>query len=131
MTDESFLDALESCRLAETEFGHAAHVRAAYLYLRSCEFPDALKRMRSAIRNYASHLGKPGRYHETVTVAYLALIGRHLWERGDRGGWAAFERRNPELFDPDLLLRYYPKSELDSEVARKTFVLPHCPQGPQ
>jgi hypothetical protein len=29
------------------------------------------------------------------------------------------------------LLRYYPKSELDSEVARKTFVLPHCPQGPQ
>ncbi len=128
MTDEGFLDALESCRLAEAEFGHVAHVRAAYLYLRSCEFPEALNRMRSAIRHYASHLGKPERYHETITVAYLALISRHLWERGDGGGWAVFERHNPELFEPDLLLRYYPRAELDSEVARRTFVLPHRPQ---
>ena len=130
MTDESFLDALESCRLAEAEFGHAAHVRAAYLYLRTCEFPQALERMRNAIRNHAARLGKPGRYHETITVAYLALIGRHLWEHGDGGGGAAFARRHPELFEPDLLLHYYPKAELDSEVARKTFVLPQRPLPP-
>jgi hypothetical protein len=30
MTDEEFIRALESCRLPESEFGHAAHVRAGY-----------------------------------------------------------------------------------------------------
>jgi len=99
---------------------HAAHVRAAYLYLRTCDSQPS-----SACAtppNHAARTRKPGRYHETITVAYLALIGRHLWEHGDGGGWAAFARRHPELFEPDLLLHYYPKAELDSEVARKTSV---------
>jgi hypothetical protein len=30
VTDEEFLQALESCKLPESQFGHAAHVRAAY-----------------------------------------------------------------------------------------------------
>jgi hypothetical protein len=46
MTDEEFLWALESCTLPESEFGHHAHVRAGYLYLRSSTFAEALVRMR-------------------------------------------------------------------------------------
>jgi hypothetical protein len=129
VNDLQFLVALESCRLAESEFGHKAHVRAAYLYLRAGDFATALGRMRQAIRKYAAHLGKPERYHETITVAYLSLIARHLWERGDEGGWAGFASRNPELFEPDLLLRYYPKEQLESQVAREVFVLPGAASG--
>ncbi len=127
MTDEAFLRALETCWLAESEFGHAGHVRAAYLYLRADEFSVALQRIRAAIRNYAKHLGKADRYHETITVAYLALIQQHLCERGDGGGWVNFERENPELLDRGLLLRYYPQAQLASDLARKVFVLPHAP----
>jgi len=123
MTDEEFLTRLEACTLPQSEFGHAAHVRAAYLYLKAAEFPAALERTRRAIRNFATHWGKPERYHETMTVAYLALIQEHLAELGD-GGWSAFERNNPELFDPALLLRYYPKAQLASDLARRVFVLP-------
>ena len=127
MTDEEFLRALESCELPESDFGHAAHVRATYLYLHSGDFVVALERIRRAIRSYARHLGKPDRYHETITVAYVALIQQHICERGDSGGWAAFARDNAALFQPDLLLQFYPQGQLESELARRVFLLPRPP----
>jgi hypothetical protein len=127
MTDGEFLRALEECALPESEFGHLAHVRAAYLYLVAGEFVTALARMRSAIQNYARHLGKTQRYHETVTVAYLALIQQHIVERGDGGGWEEFACENTELLRPDLLLQYYPECQLNSELARRVFLLPRSP----
>jgi hypothetical protein len=127
MTDEEFLLALENCSLPESEFGHVAHVRAAYLYLQQSEFIGALERIRRAIRNFATHCGQPDRYHETVTVAYVALIQQHICERGDTGGWAAFARDNPELFRPDLLSRFYPQAQLASALARRVFLLPAAP----
>jgi hypothetical protein len=122
--DGDFIRALESCTLCEQEFNHAGHVRAAYLYLQSGDFAQALTRLRRSIRNYAGSLGKPDRYHETITVAYLALIQQLLCERGDGGGWSGFARDAPELFEPNLLLKFYSKSQLDSPLARKIFVLP-------
>jgi len=122
--DADFIRALEACTLEEKEFNHAGHVRAAYLYLRSDDFVESLKRMRRAIRNYAASLGKSDRYHETITVAYLALIQQLVCERGDGGGWTAFARSAPELFEPDLLLKFYSRAELESELARRIFVLP-------
>jgi hypothetical protein len=124
MTDDEFLTALENCRLPESEFHHVDHVRAGYLYLRAGGFPQALERVRSAIRNYAAHLGKADKYHETITVACLALIAQHICERGDAGGWIDFRRSNPELLAKDLILQYYDRSQLDTDLARRTFVLP-------
>ncbi|HLQ14207.1 MAG TPA: hypothetical protein VK130_13325 [Steroidobacteraceae bacterium] len=124
MTDAEFLRALESGELPESDFGHAAHVRAAYLYLRPGDFAAALGSIRAAIGGYARRLGKPGRYHETITVAYLALIQEHICQRGDGGGWPGFARDNPELLQPDLLLHFYRRSQLQSELARKVFLLP-------
>jgi hypothetical protein len=124
MTDEEFLGALERCELAANAFTHAAHVRAGYLYLRAGGFDAALGRIRAAIRRYAAHLGKADKYHETITVAYLALIQQRLCERGDAGGWRRFCEENQDLFDPDLLLGHYRRSELESELARRIFILP-------
>jgi hypothetical protein len=98
MRDEEFLEALERCTLPAAQFTHAAHVRAGYLYLRAGEgFDGGLGRMRRAIKNYAAHLGKPEKYDETLTVAYLALIHQRLRERGDGGGWDGFARENTDL----------------------------------
>jgi hypothetical protein len=127
MTDGDFLRALEECTLPASEFGHLAHVRAAYLYLLDGDFATALARMRSAIRNFARHLGKADRYHETITVAYLALIQQHIAERGDGGCWEKFVRDNAELLQPGLLLQYYAAIQLTSELARRIFLLPRLP----
>jgi hypothetical protein len=124
VTDEEFLRALESCALTESDFGHHAHIRAAYLYLRQSDFAGALDRMRRSIRNHATHHGKPDRYHETITVAYLALIQQCIFERGDGGGWATFARCNSELFNPGLLGNFYDRDLLESKMARAVFLLP-------
>jgi hypothetical protein len=125
VTDKEFLRALESCELREDGFGHSAHVRAAYLYLLEGDFADALMRMRRALRNFTAHLGKPGRYHETMTVAYVALIQQHIYARGNGRGWTAFACENPELFQPGLLSHFYSAQQLQSEMARRVFLLPH------
>jgi hypothetical protein len=131
MFDEEFLKALQSCELPEREFGHAAHVRAAYLYLQQSDFAGALQRIRRAIRNYATHCGKPDRYHETITVAYVALVQQYIYEHGNGngngsngGGWAAFARDNSQLFQPGLLEQFYPRAQLESDMARRVFLLP-------
>jgi len=126
MNDEDFLRALECCEMPEQEFGHAAHVRAAYLYLRQGDFVAALERVRSSIRRDATHLGKPDRYHETITVAYVALIQQHMLERGKGGGWTEFARDNPELLKKELLREFYPTEQLNSDAARKIFLLPRA-----
>jgi hypothetical protein len=83
-----------------------------------------LPRLQRTIRAYASSLGRPDRYHETITVAYLALIQQRIAERGDGGGWDDFRRENPELFERDLLLNFYSRSQLESGLARRMFLLP-------
>ena len=124
MNDEDFLRALEACELPEEEFGHRGHVRAAYLCLRRADFSSALERVRRAIRRYAAHLGKPQRYHETMTVAYVSLIQQRMFEHGHQNGWTAFSRLNPELLDKKLLEKFYSPDQLSSDLARQVFVLP-------
>jgi hypothetical protein len=126
MSDDEFIGALEACTLPASEFTHAAHVRAGYLYLRSGSFGQAIERTAATIRRYATSLGVPGKYHETITVAYLAVIQERLAERGDGGGWDGFAAANPELFERDLLLKWYPSEQLKSTVARQVFVLPRA-----
>ncbi len=97
MTDQEFLRALESCALPPAEFGHAAHVRAGYLYLTAGSWEDALRSMRRSLQRYVAHLGQADRYDEVMTVDYLRHIQRRLTERGDGGGWAGFAGSNPDL----------------------------------
>jgi len=121
--DAQFLAALEDCTLSPDCFDHAAHVRAGYLYLRRAPFPQATATMCATIARYARALGKPERYHETITVAFMALINAQLRQQGDDGGWEPFRARNPQLLRSDALLAYYPRAVLESRAARSCFTL--------
>jgi hypothetical protein len=121
--DARFLAALEAATLPPDEFNHASHVRAGYLYLRGAAFPQATAAMCATIARYSRAIGKPDRYHETVTVAFMALINERMRREGDRGGWRQFCAANPQLFRPDALLAYYPRAVLESTQARSTFTL--------
>ena len=102
MDDEGFIQALERCELPAQEFGHAAHIRAAYLYLTSAAPDQALERIRRSLRGFVAHLGRPNVYDDAMTAAYMKVIQERLAERGDAGGWAAFSRNNPDLFSMRL-----------------------------
>jgi hypothetical protein len=122
MNDRQFLRALESCELAPQCFGHREHVRAAFLYLECLPFGAAIDRMRGTLQRYTAALGRPEKYHETLTVAFMCLVNTHR-QRGTYGNWEEFARLNPELFDSGVLRHYYEPATLASPLARTTFVL--------
>lgn len=125
MDDDEFLRRLADCSLPPEAFDHRGHVRAAYLVLtETAGFGAALERMRALITGYAAHLGKAGLYHETVTVAFMALINARRAEAGEGLSWEAFAAANPDLFDKEILSRRYERSVLQSELARRVFLLP-------
>ena len=93
LSDDEFLAALEAGMLPERCFDHAAHVRAGYLYLQRLPFPPAAAAMCASVANYARALGKPERYHETVTIGYMTLIHAQLWQQREAAGWERFRKR--------------------------------------
>jgi hypothetical protein len=127
--DADFLARLEAGTLPPAEFDHRGHLRAGFLYLRRHDFPDACVAMKRAIREFAARLGKQTLYHETVTIAYLALIAERLADEPPELGFETFLGRYPELTSGEYFRRYYPAGELDRPEARATFVLPR-PRGP-
>lgn len=125
MSGDELLARLEACTLPADNFHHADHVRAAWEYLRRNPPLPAMEKFCRALRAYAASLGKPGRYHETITWAYLLLI-RERMARNPGAEWEEFAAAHPDLLAPcnALLRRYYRDETLTSELAREVFVMP-------
>jgi hypothetical protein len=123
MTDDELIEAFEACTL--DAFPHELHVRTAWCYLRRDPILIALPRFRADLRRFAASKGESGRYHETITVAYMLLIAERLG--GARGlSWDAFAQRNADLLErtPSPLAAFYSPGILASDRARHTFVMP-------
>jgi hypothetical protein len=125
-TDDDLLAAFEAAREPEGGFHHREHLRVAWLYLRRDAWPVALGRFAEGLKRFAIAHGQPGLYHETVTVAYFLLTHQRMAQDPVDTGFDAFAARYPELlgWKPSILDRYYDKATLDSDHARRVFVMP-------
>ena len=125
MSEREFIEGFEACTLAENAFHHRDHIRLAYLYLRDLSPLDALTRFTAGLKRFAASLGKPDRYHETITWAYLLLIHERL-QREPTNDFESFARANPDLlvWHPSVLDAYYRPETLKSDLARRAFVMP-------
>jgi hypothetical protein len=122
MSDDELLAGFQAGTLEE--FPHRAHVHVAWLYLRRDTPLRAIERFTVDLRHFALTKGRPGLYHETLTLAFLFLIHERMAEEGE--DFDGFQARNPDLFrwKPSVLDRYYRKETLASELARRKFLLP-------
>ena len=121
--DREQLERFVRGELDAARFPHREHVRMAFEMLRRHDFAESVWLFSRALRAMTARAGKPQAFHQTITVAFLAVIA----ERMDRGGaleYAAFESANPDLFDKGVLALWYRPEQLASELARRTFVLP-------
>lgn len=123
LSDEAFIAAFESGGLAADQFKHVDHLRIGYLYLARYDFGEALHRVARGIRRHAAAHGQAQKYHETITVAFLAVMQERMHAEDAPSDWPGFAAANPDLFDKSLLLRYYSAEELASPRAREIFVL--------
>jgi hypothetical protein len=117
------LTALETAALDPRAFPHREHVRLAYGMLERYSFGEAVARFSRGVKGLAAKAGKPEVYHETITVAFLAVIGERR-ARARTRNWDEFEANNADLFDKRCLARWYGAEQLGSELARGTFCLP-------
>ena len=131
LDDAELVAQFEALAVAPRDFRHREHVRLAYALLRGADFGEAAQRFRTALRRFATAAGVPGRYHETLTWAYLAVIARRLVEdpspAGSPTGSIEFLARHPDLLDhkSGAIARHYDVAEITaSPVARAVFVLP-------
>ena len=105
------------------DFRHADHVRMAFEALARHPFLEAAAAVSGALKTMARRAGHPGAYHETITLAFLAVIGERCAAARFRD-YDAFAAANPDLFDKTVLTRWYGPHKLHTEVARRVFVLP-------
>jgi hypothetical protein len=126
MCDDDFLEAFRTGALPLADFDHRSHVRAGYLYITRNGLGLAIERFGKDLRAFAAAHGKHGLYHETITVAFLALINERIVLAGDRG-WESFSEENPDLFRRNSLMPFYEPEELASPDARRVFLLPRRP----
>ncbi len=115
------IDAVERGDIDVEAFDHEAHVYAAWRFVSEMPLPEAIERFSSALKRLTQNLGVPGKYHGTVTWFYMLLIAERQRPNQD---WADFRKANGDLFERDLLTRYYTPEVLRSDEARTGFVLP-------
>jgi hypothetical protein len=107
-------------------FTHREHVRMAFELLRRCDFPEAALHYSRALQDLTARAGVPGKFHQTMTVAFLSLIAERLFEHGTET-FETFARAHPDLLDRSVLERLYDPERLASAAARTTFLLPTMP----
>lgn len=115
--------ALENGTLDPAMFRHADHVRLGYEMLGRYPFGEAVTRFSRGLRLLAAKGGRPEVYHETMTVAFLALIGERR-ARAANCDWPEFKANNGDLLDKRCLEKWYGAEQLSSDLARRTFCLP-------
>lgn len=128
LDDRGLVLAFEDLSLAASEFSHREHLRVAFLMLRGADFGEAALRFRRALARFATNAGVPGKVHETLTWAYLALVAERIDDDLQETS-SDFLARNPDLLDHrnGALARLYDVDAITaSPVARARFVLPRA-----
>jgi hypothetical protein len=126
LDDDTLLARFEALAIPADDFRHREHVRLAFAMLRGADFGEAALRYRTALKRFAAAAGAAGKYHETITWAYLALVHERMDAEPCTTSFELLARA-PELLDHRggaLARRYDVASIIASPVARRVFVLP-------
>src|SRR3954469_1455972 len=81
---ETLVRAFEDCTFPHARWKHTEHLTVALWYQRRHPRNQATELIRTGIQRYNARYGRADGYHETVTLAWIALIDRFLRDR-DRG----------------------------------------------
>ena len=126
ISDDDFIAAFEALTLKAELFRHADHVRLAFVYLQRLDLLDTLRRYADGLRRFAAHHGASDRYHETVTWALVILIHERMASYAGPLQWPVFAADHSDFlrWKDGVLFDYYGPEILESDLARRTFLLP-------
>ena len=120
--------------MANTErFGHREHIHLTWLAVRRHGVGDAIRLVSNGIQQTARYAGAPQKYNETVSRAWVELVGHHTEEDRHLADFDRFAEHNPALLDKRLIARFYHPATLASPAARTGWLPPdraHFPWQP-
>lgn len=122
VTDEELIAGFEAASLPA--FPHADHVRLTILYLSRHGREESQRKLSEGLRRFATAKGVPGKFHVTMTIAWLDLVDDARRRYPELSDPAALVAACPELLDRDALLRFYTPERLMSDQARQQWVSP-------
>jgi hypothetical protein len=125
MLTDPLVRAFESRTIDPAQFRHREHLYVAWCYLRALPLEEALARYVRYLRELATALGVPGKFHATITWGYVVLLHAAI-ERAPDVTFDELLALNPSLADhrSGALYAFYNREELASDEARRRFVLP-------
>jgi hypothetical protein len=126
-SEDELLRAFEALTLDPALFTHRRHLAFGWRYLQRLGFPEGAARFVEVLKAYVQHVGATGKYHETITWAYLVLLNEELVLRSNRDEpFESLVGRRPDLLDHrnGALAAIYSKEQLDRPEARRAFLLP-------
>ncbi|HEX7706859.1 MAG TPA: hypothetical protein VF701_10425 [Thermoanaerobaculia bacterium] len=125
MTETELRRQFEDLSLDPGVFTHREHVRLAWSYLRQHSLLEVLRIFPEGLQRFASSIGQPGLYHETITWALLMIIAERM-DVGRHAAWDEFAATNDDLLigSKAVLSRYYTAEILASPEARGSFRMP-------
>jgi hypothetical protein len=125
--EDELVRAFDDLTLDPAQFSHRAHLSVAWRYLQRHGFPDGAVKFREQLLRYIDSVGAQGKYHETITWAYMVLLNEEL-SLGTSGDETFDElvSRRPDLLDhrSGAIAACYSREELARPEARRTFILP-------
>ena len=124
MTDDDFVTAFLSGSLPPTQFHHRDHLRLTWTLIRLTGEEQAMKRVTSGIRYFATQHGHAEKYHETMTRFWVLLVGHMVAARPDITTFDEFLAAFPMLLDKDLPYRHWRRETMLSPDARAHWVDP-------
>ena len=122
--EDEFLRSFENCQYPNEKFKHADHIRLTWIYVRRLGVIGAEERIGGSICKFATSLGHPEKYHETITRAWFRLVYAAYCTTPDITDFAKFIASHSSLLDRRALLTFYSAERLSSEEARQRWVEP-------
>ncbi len=114
-----------SCAAKPGDFDHQAHLRLAYVYLAAYGPQIGTPAFKESLLAYLAHHGiDRGKYHETLTRAWLLAVWHFMQRAGTTAGAQDFLDKSRVLLDSRVMLTHYSKDLLFSDSARRQFVEP-------
>jgi len=130
-TDRQFCHAFESCTLPNEQFRHRDHIRLAWIYLNEEGYDGAVIRIERSIRRFAAHHGAAGKYHHTITVAWMRLVALASERHSGCGRFDELVAAEPSLLQKATLDQFFSRALLESANARERWVEPDLRPLPQ
>ena len=122
---EVLVRAFEGCTLPKDEWTHRQHLTVALWYLRHHPREEATSRIREGIRRFNLSLGNATGYHETITLAWIAVVAQFLGEHDHGLPLSALVSGLLERCgDKGYLFRFYSEDVLKSDEARRDWEPP-------